>query len=111
MPRHGRGERTTSGRLVFLGTLRRGLTPPELPGALCAQRNHDPDLWFPKNGDWASAERAKTICQLCPVQDACLEWALEAREREGIWGGTTPDDRRRLQRTRARGRVARGAAA
>lgn len=31
--------------------------------------------------------RAKQICQLCPVIDACLEGALERREPWGVWGG------------------------
>lgn len=31
--------------------------------------------------------RAKQICQLCPVVDACLEGALARREPWGVWGG------------------------
>ena len=47
MPRVGRGHRRTDGALMFLEQLRAGLTPPELPGARCAQRDQDPELWFP----------------------------------------------------------------
>lgn len=102
MPRVGRGHRRTDGALMFLEALRAGLTPPELPGARCAQRDQDPELWFPTNGDRATAERAKAICRICPVRSACLEWALAANERTGIWGGTTPNERRALRRTDAK---------
>jgi hypothetical protein len=27
------------------------------------------------------------ICRRCPVQAQCLEWAIETRQRDGIWGG------------------------
>jgi WhiB family transcriptional regulator, redox-sensing transcriptional regulator len=102
MPRVGRGHRRADGTLMFLEALRAGLTPPELPGARCAQRDQDPELWFPANGDRATAERAKAICRICPVRSACLEWALAANERTGIWGGTTPNERRVLRRTDAK---------
>jgi WhiB family redox-sensing transcriptional regulator len=102
MPRVGRGHRRTDGALMFLKALRAGLTPPELPGARCAQRDQDPELWFPASGDRAAAERAKAICRICPVRSACLEWALAANERTGIWGGTTPNERRALRRTDAK---------
>lgn len=38
--------------------------------------------------------RAKSICQVCPVQGDCVEYALEIREPYGIWGGMTESDRR-----------------
>lgn len=41
--------------------------------------------------------RAKSICQVCPVQDDCVEYALEIREPYGIWGGLTESDRRQVQ--------------
>jgi WhiB family redox-sensing transcriptional regulator len=34
------------------------------------------------------------------VREACLEFALETREAEGIWGGTTGRERRRILRQR-----------
>ena len=101
MPRHGRGERAVDGRLVFLEPLLR-LTPPKLPGALCANRDQDPDLWFPRNGDREGAERARAICRICPVRERCLQWALDTGEREGIWGGMTPGGRRQLRKARAK---------
>ncbi len=40
--------------------------------------------------------RAKAICQVCPVQSSCVEYALDIREPYGIWGGTTETDRKEL---------------
>ncbi len=31
--------------------------------------------------------RAKQVCTLCPVVEACLDGALERREPWGVWGG------------------------
>lgn len=62
--------------------------------ALCAQT--DPEAFFPEKG--GSTREAKRICQACPVQDDCLEFALEHDERFGIWGGLSERERRRLKR-------------
>lgn len=62
--------------------------------ALCAQT--DPEAFFPEKG--GSTREAKRICQACPVQDDCLEFALENDERFGIWGGLSERERRRLKR-------------
>jgi WhiB family redox-sensing transcriptional regulator len=48
------------------------------------------------------AEQPKAICGLCPVREACLEYAISAREKEGVWGGLTERERRRLVRRRRR---------
>lgn len=56
----------------------------------------DPEAFFPEKG--GSTREAKRICNACPVQDECLEWALENEERFGIWGGMSERERRRLRR-------------
>jgi WhiB family redox-sensing transcriptional regulator len=58
----------------------------------------DPDIFFPVNDD--DAEEAKAICANCAVRQLCLEHALAHREREGVWGGLTERERRRLTRQR-----------
>jgi WhiB family redox-sensing transcriptional regulator len=63
--------------------------------ALCAQV--DPDLWFPEKG--GSTGQAKQLCQVCPVIDDCLSYALTQSSSDdwGVWGGTTEHERRQLR--------------
>jgi WhiB family redox-sensing transcriptional regulator len=60
-----------------------------------------PDLFFPA-GTTGPAEHevkaAKAVCGTCPVQSACLLYALQTRQDFGIWGGTTQEERRALRR-------------
>lgn len=105
MPRRGRAHRRGDGQVLFLSGLRAGLALPSLPGALCARPGQDPDIWFPANGDRAGAERAKVACFGCPVRSRCLDWALAAGERSGIWGGTTPNQRNQLRKATTQGRT------
>ena len=63
-----------------------------------ACRGIDPDIFFPVTDE--DAEPAKAVCNACPVREACLEFALAAREREGVWGGATERERRRIVRQR-----------
>ncbi|MEZ5340745.1 MAG: WhiB family transcriptional regulator [Acidimicrobiales bacterium] len=41
-----------------------------------------------------SQQRAKEICGSCAVSEQCLAYALTIRERHGIWGGLTENERR-----------------
>lgn len=71
------------------------MAPATLDPALCDCVNHpDPDLWFPTNR--TDADTARAICAHCPSAGACLVLAQQFRHDHGIWGGTTPDQRRRL---------------
>jgi WhiB family transcriptional regulator, redox-sensing transcriptional regulator len=56
----------------------------------------DHDVFFPLTPHDETA--AKAICAWCPVRTDCLEYAT-AHFLEGIWGGTTEDERR-LERRR-----------
>lgn len=42
---------------------------------------------------------AIAICRTCPVQQECLDHAIESNERHGVWGGTTERERRALLRS------------
>lgn len=45
------------------------------------------------------ARYARTFCYECEVRTDCLMTALEANETiDGIWGGTTPRERRQLRK-------------
>jgi WhiB family redox-sensing transcriptional regulator len=68
--------------------------------ARAACRGVDPDIFYPVSDE--DAEDAKAICATCPVQQLCLDWALANREKEGVWGGATERERRRILRRRRR---------
>jgi WhiB family redox-sensing transcriptional regulator len=65
----------------------------------------DPDLFFPLSATGApaakQAARASRICAGCPVRQPCLEFALDHAEVDGIWGGTTREERLRRRRAAA----------
>ena len=63
-----------------------------------ACRGIDPDIFYPASEE--EADEAKAICAQCPVREACLEYALANRERDGVWGGATERERRRMIRQR-----------
>jgi WhiB family redox-sensing transcriptional regulator len=63
-----------------------------------ACRGVDPDIFYPVSEE--DADEAKGICFACPVRQACLEYALVNRERDGVWGGATERERRRMIRQR-----------
>jgi WhiB family transcriptional regulator, redox-sensing transcriptional regulator len=58
----------------------------------------DPEVFYPVSED--DAEAAKVICHQCAVREACLEYAITYRERDGVWGGATERERRRIVRQR-----------
>lgn len=62
----------------------------------------DADIFYPASEEAVDAEPAKAVCAQCPVQEACLEHALTYREKDGVWGGFTERERRRLIRQRRR---------
>ena len=62
----------------------------------------DPNIFYPATDEDEDAESAKAVCAECPIRQACLEHALTWREREGIWGGATEKERRRIIRQRRR---------
>lgn len=57
----------------------------------------DPELFFPVSGAAAAGTRAKAVCRTCPVIAQCAQYAIERPELEGIWGGTTANDRRDIR--------------
>ncbi|MFJ6613909.1 WhiB family transcriptional regulator [Streptomyces sp. NPDC091289] len=76
-----------------------------------ACREEDPDLFFPIGSTGPAVVQtaeAKAVCRSCPVQAACLEWALENRQDSGIWGGLSENERRALKRRSRRRAEARG---
>jgi WhiB family redox-sensing transcriptional regulator len=64
--------------------------------AVC--RHTDPNVFFPS--DSTGVRAARDICESCPAQEACLEYALVHRIDHGIWGGTSERARRRMLKRR-----------
>ncbi|HET9442453.1 MAG TPA: WhiB family transcriptional regulator, partial [Acidimicrobiales bacterium] len=64
--------------------------------AEAACRDIDTNLFFPESE--AAVAPALAVCAGCPVRDECLDFALRTRQDDGIWGGMTEADRRRLRR-------------
>lgn len=65
-----------------------------------ACRGLDPEIFYPVSDE--EADQAKIVCSACAVRQACLEHALGSRERDGVWGGATEKERRRIIRQRRR---------
>lgn len=63
-----------------------------------ACRNHSVDVFFPERGDTAGFLAAKAICDTCPVTNQCLQSVLDDPERDGVFGGTSANERRALRR-------------
>ena len=66
--------------------------------AAAACNNLDTELFFPDSD--ADAGPALEVCAVCPVRQECLEFALATRQNDGVWGGLTETERRRLRRRR-----------
>lgn len=47
---------------------------------------------------YRNADRAKRVCNDCPVRRDCFMYAVAHRERYGVWGGTSKDQRAELSR-------------
>lgn len=60
-------------------------------------------LFFPPPG--SDGHAAKAICATCPVAAECLDYALSADERHGVWGGLNEAERDKLRRSQGRKRL------
>ncbi len=66
-----------------------------------ACRDTDPDLFFPVGTTGPAVDQiasAKEVCNTCPAQNKCLDFALTTNQDSGVWGGTSEDERRKLRR-------------
>ena len=74
-----------------------------LTGSCWATSTADP--WFPENNR-KEEQAAKNACAVCAARVACLQQALDQGEEHGVWGGTTPTERRRMIQRAAQERAA-----
>jgi WhiB family redox-sensing transcriptional regulator len=56
------------------------------------------EIFYPENED--HSDFALSVCEQCTVRIACLNYALDNREQQGVWGGATARDRRKMLRQR-----------
>ena len=64
-------------------------------------KDTDPELFFPVGTTGQALlqiDRAKQVCDECPVKIECLDFAIETNQDSGIWGGTSEDERRDIRR-------------
>jgi WhiB family redox-sensing transcriptional regulator len=99
---HARSRSWVEAGVLLVETRGRKLSPLKdqawrLRGAC---RGVDPEIFYPISEE--DAEEAKAICAACSVRETCLEFALANRERDGVWGGATERERRRVLRQRRR---------
>ena len=69
---------------------------------LCLE--YDPDTFFPEYNDDRRVEylkevsKAKKICGDCWIKEDCLKYALQQPDLEGVWGGTTRHERKKIKK-------------
>lgn len=67
---------------------------------LAACQEMDTTIFYPEKGK--RSDRAKRVCGGCPIRQQCLDYALQAEEKHGVWGGLDPEQREAILAKRAR---------
>lgn len=62
----------------------------------------DDDRFFPEEWEQKPHPEIQALCDRCPKNAECLAGALEYEDTDGVWGGTTPYQRRQLKADRNR---------
>lgn len=64
-----------------------------------------PNLFFPELGVGGQNDMsreilsaARRVCNSCPVEERCLEFAIQNGIQDGMWGGRTRAERKELRR-------------
>ncbi|MGC1418577.1 MAG: WhiB family transcriptional regulator [Acidimicrobiales bacterium] len=63
-------------------------------------RDYPAEVFFPRDG--VGVLITQKICDECPVEKECLEYAIDNHVDHGIWGGKSERERRRLRSSRRR---------
>jgi WhiB family transcriptional regulator, redox-sensing transcriptional regulator len=74
------------------------LRPRWMRNAACRGQGFHP--WFPSDEIGEEADAARLICAGCRVRPECLDYALVAGIRHGLWGGLSARERAALGRQR-----------
>jgi WhiB family transcriptional regulator, redox-sensing transcriptional regulator len=69
----------------------------------CGARDVEPQWFEPSFGepadDWLGIDKARAVCRRCPVLVECRTFALSVKGLDGMWGATTPAERKELRRS------------
>ena len=76
--------------VIEIGLLR----PRWMRNAAC--RGQGFDAWFPSEEFSEEADAARRVCAGCRVRSECLDYALAAGIRHGLWGGLSSRERAAL---------------
>lgn len=89
-------ERVNSGAIsIELATLIADVLGPGDWREQAACKGMDPSWWFPEGQGAPGVAKARRVCNGCTVRQQCFEYAEEAPELDGIWGGYGTVSRRR----------------
>lgn len=67
------------------------------PSELFVLPKEDRERTYPRDYD-----KARTYCKACPIRAECLEYAIVNHIDYGMYGGLTPNQRRRIRWRRVR---------
>lgn len=70
------------------------LRPRWMRNAAC--RGQGFNTWFPSEESSEEADAARHVCSGCRVRTDCLDYALAAGIRHGVWGGLSARERTAL---------------
>lgn len=79
------------------------ITVPSFKNANCLSIG-DPELFFYNSKEKGAAQQiraAKKVCSNCVHKLQCLDFALDNEIKQGIWGGLSEYERKRILRMRA----------
>lgn len=109
-PQHCQTRPTVTGTTVTGTTTAAAVADVEVdPTRELPCQAYDGELWFAERPE--DVERAKALCLGCPLQEQCLDGALERREPWGVWGGQLFLQGVVVARKRPRGRPRKDSAA
>lgn len=101
-------DRTPEHVLALLDGMMRTLDEGEWPALIqrpswhgrAACRGMGPKAFYPTRA--TDTGPAQAVCESCPVTTECLADAIERGDHEGVWGGQSAVERRRLRRSSER---------
>lgn len=93
---HGRCRTIDLSTVPLIDTIEESTVDCEEPVVTPEVLNHVTDIFYVEDWEEEKVERAKGYCEGCAVREQCLDFAIGMREREGIWGGKTGNERRSI---------------